>query len=140
MEGGLPHCRNQAQPPFLFSSFLHLASLTILVPVWGEGGYQTICVSPQPLLLAAGVRPRPAPASRYSSSFSGQPNDSCLPERGPECRGQASPETPAAETQDLHKSLPQPGRAALALACLLSWLLNRRLPTAVLGSLDSPRA
>lgn len=61
-----------------------------------------------------GVRPHPAPASGYSSSFSGQPNDSCLPECGLERRGQAPPEAPATETQDLHKSLPQPGPKAFS--------------------------
>lgn len=100
------------------------ASLTSTVPVWGKGGYQPTVVSPQPFLLASGVRPHPPPTSRYSSSFSGQPNDSCLPERGLECRGQASSEAPATETQYLHKSLPQPGRVAPARACLPSCLLN----------------
>ena len=63
-----------------------------------------------PPFLTAGDRPHPAPPSGDSSSFPRQPNDSCLPECGSECRGQASHAAPAAEAQDPDEGLPQPGR------------------------------
>ena len=87
------------------------ASLGALAPI-PEGVRSTRRGSLWPLgppFLTSGDRPHPAPPSGDSRSFPRQPNDSCLPERGYERRGQASHAAPAAEAQDPDEGLPQPG-------------------------------
>ena len=91
------------------------ASLGALAPI-PEGVRSTRRGSLWPLgppFLTSGDRPHPAPPSGDSRSFPRQPNDSCLPERGYERRGQASHAAPAAEAQDPDEGLPQPDPKAL---------------------------
>lgn len=134
--GGVPHHRPQAGLPHLFSSPVHSGTTDHPSSCGGVVPRDLHISSPHP---AAGVRPHPAPSSGHSSSVSRPPDDCRLPERGHERRGQAFPAAPVAETQDLDKSLPQPGIAPLRpafLPCLLrgpgSCCSCRTLPTSVL--------